>query len=96
MNSGDQETLKEFPYLACQSKDQRKPEVGAISQSWNRGQVFGLFLASNDIEYNRLRPRHKAVLKALACPQEIPGVELSCTMSHTVSSSERMPVNMVT
>lgn len=45
--------LKELPYLACQSKDQRKLGVGATSQSWNRGQVFGLFLASSDIEYNR-------------------------------------------
>lgn len=53
MNLGGPRKAKEFPYLACQSKDQRKLGVGAVSQPWNGGQVFGLSPASNDIEYNR-------------------------------------------
>lgn len=53
MNLWGPKQAKEFPYLACQSKDQRKFGMGAVSQPWNRGQVFGLFRASNDIEYNR-------------------------------------------
>lgn len=53
MNLWGPRKAKEFPYLACQDKDQRKLGVGAVSQTRNQGQVFGLFPASNDTEYNR-------------------------------------------
>ena len=53
MNLGVPRKAKAFSYLTCCSKDQRKLGMGAISQPWNGGQVFGLSLASDDIEYNR-------------------------------------------
>lgn len=53
MKLGVPRKAKEFSYLTSQSKDQRKLGMGAIAQPWNGGQVFGLSLASDDIEYNR-------------------------------------------
>jgi hypothetical protein len=45
---------------------------------------------------DKLRSRHKAVLKAPACPQEIPGTELSSNTSQILSSLGGMPINMST